>query len=84
MSAIIVGLTNVVEVMWAWSFNLPLPSLPQQDFFFSPPASVLCWGLQLLLLLLERMVLLTLVLDSTDLVGLCQLLPFSGEVALVP
>ena len=40
--------------------------------------------LQLLLLLLERRVLLTLVLDSTDLVGLCQLLPFSGEVALVP
>ena len=40
--------------------------------------------LQLLLLLLERRVLLTLVLDSTDLVGPCQLLPFSGEVALVP
>ena len=40
--------------------------------------------LWLLLLFLERRVLLTLVLDSTDLVGPCQLLPFSGEVALVP
>ena len=40
--------------------------------------------LWLLLLLLERRVLLTLVLDSTDLVGLRQLLPFSSEVVLVP
>ena len=43
MSAIIVE-KNTVEVMWAWSCDLPLPFLLWQDFFFSPPASVLCWG----------------------------------------
>ena len=40
--------------------------------------------LRLLLLLLKQRVLLPLVLDSTDLVCLCRLLPFSGEVVLVP
>ena len=39
---------------------------------------------RLLLLLLERRVLLTLVLNCTDLICLHQLLPFSGEVVLVP
>ena len=67
--------------------QLALAFLAMARFLLLPSSISTLLGLlplQLLLLLLERRVLLPFVLNSTDLVCLCQLLPFSGEVALVP